>query len=118
MHACCLLVGAAGLGSLPLIASPGGLLLPMLLLGVAWASIITLPIAMLMRALPGDSGGESTGVMNTFIVVPEMVFSTAVPALVGWWLDTHQLPVVAAGGVCAAAAAALSWEVLAASLRS
>jgi maltose/moltooligosaccharide transporter len=49
------------------------LLLPMLGVGVAWASILSVPYAMLAGALPANRMGYYMGVFNFFIVLPQMV---------------------------------------------
>ncbi|MDQ2769215.1 MAG: MFS transporter [Bacteroidota bacterium] len=49
------------------------LLVPMLGIGVAWASILSVPYAMLAGALPSNKMGYYMGVFNFFIVLPQMV---------------------------------------------
>ena len=49
------------------------LLLPMIGIGIAWASILSVPYAMLAGSLPADKMGYYMGVFNFFIVLPQMV---------------------------------------------
>ncbi|RZL06735.1 MAG: MFS transporter [Hymenobacter sp.] len=53
----------------------GLLLLPMIGIGFAWASILSIPYAMLAGALPTNKMGYYMGVFNFFIVLPQMVAS-------------------------------------------
>ncbi|GGF03698.1 MFS transporter [Hymenobacter cavernae] len=53
----------------------GLLLLPMIGVGFAWASILSIPYAMLAGALPTNKMGYYMGVFNFFIVLPQMVAS-------------------------------------------
>lgn len=53
----------------------GLLLLPMIGIGFAWASILSIPYAMLAGALPTNKMGYYMGVFNFFIVLPQMLAS-------------------------------------------
>ena len=65
--------GAAGLLSMLLIRDPDWLLVSMLGLGFAWASIISLPYAMLANNLPSRKMGVNIGIFNIFIVIPQLL---------------------------------------------
>ncbi|HEX8129736.1 MAG TPA: MFS transporter [Pyrinomonadaceae bacterium] len=73
VHALCLLFGAAGLLSIYFIREPWLLLLSMICVGIAWASILSMPYAILSGALPAARMGVYMGVFNFFIVIPEIV---------------------------------------------
>jgi len=77
-HQLNLMIGAAGLLSMLLIRDPVWLLLSMVGLGFAWASIIALPYAMLANNLPARKMGVNMGIFNIFIVIPQLL---AVPVL-------------------------------------
>jgi len=47
------------------------LLASMACIGIAWASILSMPYAMLTRALPKDKVGVMMGMFNLFIVIPQ-----------------------------------------------
>ena len=47
----------------------------MLLVGVAWASILSMPYAMLANAIPAAKMGFYMGVFNFFIVIPQILAS-------------------------------------------
>ncbi|UXI68118.1 MFS transporter [Tahibacter amnicola] len=75
-HAVNLLVGAASFLSIGLIPEPTWLLVPMMGIGVAWASILSLPYALLSDHLPARKMGVYMGIFNFFIVIPQLVAAT------------------------------------------
>jgi maltose/moltooligosaccharide transporter len=72
-HRINLWLGAVGLISMMFIRDPAWLLASMLGLGVAWASIISLPYAMLANDLPSRKMGVNIGIFNIFIVIPQLL---------------------------------------------
>lgn len=66
-------LGGAGLISIALIRDPQWLLLSMLGVGFAWASILSLPYALLSDSLPAAKMGVYMGIFNFFIVIPQLV---------------------------------------------
>ena len=72
-HRINLWMGAAGLLSMMLIRDPDWLLVSMIGLGFAWASIIALPYAMLANNLPSRKMGVNIGIFNIFIVIPQLL---------------------------------------------
>ena len=72
-HRINLWMGAAGLLSMLLIRDPNWLLVSMIGLGFAWASIISLPYAMLANNLPSRKMGVNIGIFNIFIVIPQLL---------------------------------------------
>jgi maltose/moltooligosaccharide transporter len=72
-HAICLALGALGLVSIGFVGNPNLLLLSMAGVGVAWASIVSMPYAMLAGALPASKMGYYMGVFNFFIVLPQVL---------------------------------------------
>ena len=83
-HLLNLWIGAAGLLSMLLIRDPGWLLVSMIGLGFAWASIVSLPYAMLANNLPPQKMGVSMGIFNIFIVIPQLL----TVSVLGWMLET------------------------------
>ena len=65
-HMLCLIVGGIGLISLLFIKSQNMLLLPMVGVGLAWASTLTMPYSILAGALPANKMGFYMGVFNFF----------------------------------------------------
>jgi maltose/moltooligosaccharide transporter len=74
-HIVGLLAGAAGYALFLVIRDPQWLVLPMMLVGVAWASILTMPYAILSTALPQAKLGVFMGLFNIFIVLPQLLVS-------------------------------------------
>ena len=72
-HQINLMLGALGFASFLLLESPGPLMLSMLGIGFAWASILSLPYAILSDAVPAEQMGIYMGVFNFFIVIPQLV---------------------------------------------
>ena len=73
VHATALLCGSAGLLSVWIIHEPWLLVLSMVGVGIAWASILSMPYAILSGALPPARMGVYMGVFNFFIVLPEIL---------------------------------------------
>jgi maltose/moltooligosaccharide transporter len=80
-HMINLWLGAAGLLSFLWIRDPQWLLLPMLGVGFAWASILSLPYAMLADSVPAQKMGTYMGVFNFFIVIPQLIAATLLGVL-------------------------------------
>ncbi|MGL6044055.1 MAG: MFS transporter [Sandaracinobacteroides sp.] len=74
-HILGLLAGAAGFALFLVIRDPQWLLAPMVLVGIAWASILTMPYAILSSALPQAKLGVYMGLFNIFIVLPQLLVS-------------------------------------------
>ncbi len=75
IHSFCLLCGAAGLISVGFIhgmENRAWLHLSLGLVGIAWASILAMPYAILAGALPPEKTGVYMGIFNFFIVLPEI----------------------------------------------
>jgi len=110
-HAFCLLCGAAGLLSVTTIHEPKLLLLSMAGVGIAWASILSMPYAILAGSLPREKTGVYMGIFNFFIVIPEIVASLGFGWVMSHVLDNNRLSAVVAGGVFLFLAAILVWRV-------
>jgi maltose/moltooligosaccharide transporter len=72
-HALCLTCGGVGLLSVYMIHTPMMLMLPMAGVGIAWASILSMPYAVLVGSLPPEKVGVYMGIFNFFIVLPEII---------------------------------------------
>jgi maltose/moltooligosaccharide transporter len=72
VHAVALICGALGLLSVYVIHDRYLLILSMIGVGIAWASILSMPYAILSTALPPMRMGVYMGVFNFFIVIPEI----------------------------------------------
>ncbi len=72
-HAISLTAGGFGLISIYFINDPNMLLVSMLGVGIAWASILSMPYAILAGALPSAKMGTYMGIFNFFIVIPQIL---------------------------------------------
>ena len=110
-HTLCLLCGAAGLVSVAFIHDKHLLLLSMTGVGIAWASILSMPYAILAGSLPPGRFGVYMGLFNFFIVIPEIVASLGFGWVMLHLLDNDRLAAVVAGGIFLALAALLMQRV-------
>lgn len=83
-HMICLIIGGIGLVSMLFIESKMMLLLPMVGVGLAWSSTLTMPYAILAGALPASKMGFYMGVFNFFIVIPQILAA----AILGFFVKT------------------------------
>lgn len=82
LHAINLILGAAGFAAVLLIRDPAFLWVPQIGIGIAWASIVSLPYAILAGCVPQEKMGIYMGVFNIFIVVPQLLAATLLGFLV------------------------------------
>jgi maltose/moltooligosaccharide transporter len=109
VHVICLVLGGLGLLAVGFIHGEDQkyLLLGALMLGgVAWASILSMPYAILSGALPPERMGVYMGIFNFFIVLPEILAALFFGDLVKHFLHGNLVHAVMAGGVCLFIAAA------------
>jgi maltose/moltooligosaccharide transporter len=109
-HALCLSAGGVGLLSVGPIAQvhlPGLLILSMVGVGIAWASILAMPYALLAGSLPADRTGTYMGIFNFFIVIPEICNALGFGWVMEHILHDNRLAAVLGGGLFLFVAAAL-----------
>jgi len=108
-HAIALVCGGVGLLGVYFIRDPYLLLLTMTGVGIAWASILSMPFAILAGALPPHRMGVYMGVFNFFIVIPEILaalsFGPIIRATFGADNPDASLYMVMVGGACMLVAA-------------
>lgn len=107
VHAIALICGGVGLLSVYVIRDQYLLLLPMAGVGIAWASILSMPYAILSGVLPPARMGVYMGVFNFFIVLPEITASLTFQPLIKHVFNNNPLFAVMLGGVSLLAAALL-----------
>ena len=98
-HMLCLVIGGIGLVSMLFIRTPNGLLLPMIGVGLAWASTLTMPYAILSGALPANKMGFYMGVFNFFIVIPQILAAAILGFFVKSFFDGESIYALVIGGV-------------------
>ena len=105
LHRIGLLCAGAGLASVGFIRTPELLILAMAGVGVGWATILSMPYALLSNAIPANQMGFYMGVFNFFIVLPQILAATVLGPVVEHLLGGRALTVVVSGGVCMVLAA-------------
>jgi maltose/moltooligosaccharide transporter len=110
-HGICLVAGALGLLSVAVIHNKYALLLSMTGVGMAWASTLSMPYAMLAGSLPANRVGLYMGIFNFFIVTPEIVASLGFGWVMNHLLGNNRMAAVICGGVFMLLAAALAQRV-------
>ena len=98
-HLICLIIGGIGLVSMIYIKSPQILLLPMIAIGIAWASTLTIPYAIIAGALPPAKMGFYMGVFNFFIVIPQLIASFVMCFLIKDIFHEQAIYALVIGGV-------------------
>lgn len=98
-HLVNLWLGGLGLISLMFIKDPTWLLLSMVGVGFAWASILSLPYALLSDSVPAAKMGIYMGLFNFFIVIPQLVAASALGFALRAWLGGNPMHVLVLGGV-------------------
>jgi maltose/moltooligosaccharide transporter len=104
-HMVCLLAGAAGFAALLVIRSKYGLLLPMIGIGIAWASILMMPYVILTSVLPQKKFGIYIGIFNFFIVLPQLMVATIMGGIIRSFFPTEPIWTMLVAAVVMAAAA-------------
>lgn len=110
VHCVCLLLAAAGLVIFPFIDNKFLIFLPIIGLGIAWASIMGVPYIMAVRMIPSNRYGVYMGIINMMIVVPMMIQSVTFG-----WIYEHLLganpnnAIVFAGVLLGLAAVTMLW---------
>jgi maltose/moltooligosaccharide transporter len=98
-HGICLFAGAIGLITVAYVSNRYMLYLCMTGVGIAWASILSMPYAMLAGSLPANRIGVYMGIFNFFIVLPEIIASLFFGWIMSNLLDNDRMAAVQIGGV-------------------
>lgn len=99
VHALALTCGGIGLISMYYIDNPDWLILSMVGIGFAWASILSMPYALLIDSLPPAKMGVYMGIFNFFIVIPQIVNGLIGGPIVHAFFDDYAIFYLAFGGV-------------------
>jgi len=104
-HTICLIIGGIGLMAIKQIQTPWLLYVAMSMVGIAWASILSMPYSMLAGCLPEHKMGIYMGIFNFFIVLPEIIASLFFGKIMEHVLHNDRLMAVRIGGclLCIAA---------------
>jgi maltose/moltooligosaccharide transporter len=105
-HAVALICGATGLISIYFITDPMMILVSMVGVGFAWASILAMPYAILAGSLPPEKMGIYMGIFNFFIVLPQILAASILGFIIGSLFGGQAIYALFLGG--------LSWVIAAA----
>ena len=104
-HMICLLCGAAGYLSFLLIQDPKMLIVSEIGIGIAWASILAMPYAILASSLPQRKLGIYMGLFNIFIVVPQLLVATVMGSIMKTFFPDQPIWTMLAAAIVMGAAA-------------
>ncbi|MBK7106414.1 MAG: MFS transporter [Ignavibacteriae bacterium] len=99
VHLISLIIGGLSLASFYLIKDPNLLLISELGIGLAWASILAMPYAILTGSLPAEKMGVYMGIFNFFIVIPQITAAAILGFFVKNLFDNHAIFALILGGI-------------------
>jgi maltose/moltooligosaccharide transporter len=98
-HAAALVCGGVGLISMYFATSPIFLIFSMVGVGIAWASILAMPYAMLAGALPAHKMGVYMGIFNFFITIPQIASGVANRPIVKYLFGNNAIYALVMAGI-------------------
>lgn len=98
-HSFALVVGGISLASIYFITDPDLILIPFIGIGLAWASILAMPYAILTGSLPSNKMGTYMGIFNFFIVIPQILAASLLGFLIKQLFDGQAIFALILGGV-------------------
>jgi maltose/moltooligosaccharide transporter len=111
VHAACLSLAGVGMWCLPNIQDTALLFVPMVGIGLAWASIMGNPYIMLARSIPPERAGVYMGIFNMFIVLPMIIQMLTLPLYYDSLLGSDPRHVIQLAGCFLGIAALLTLRV-------
>ena len=111
VHSISLLCGGIGLASFYIIKNPDLLLISELGIGLAWASILAMPYAILTGSLPANKMGVYMGIFNFFIVIPQITAAAILGFFVKHLFGDEAIYALLLGGASFILAALLVFKV-------
>jgi maltose/moltooligosaccharide transporter len=109
-HAMALAIGAIGFVGMKGQHDPYMFLGAMCLVGIAWASIMSMPYVMLSQSVPEQRMGVYMGIFNMFIVVPQIISMVTIPFIYSSILQNDPLNALVLAGICLLLAGFMSWR--------
>jgi maltose/moltooligosaccharide transporter len=106
-HTISLVAGGLGLLSIYFIHNPYLLIVSMVGVGIAWASILSMPYAMLAGAIPAKKMGVYMGIFNFFICIPQIINSILGGPIVKYFYGDNPIYAIMMSGVAFIIAALL-----------
>lgn len=106
VHSIALIAGGLSLIGIYFMSSPYTLIVSMLGIGFAWASILAMPYAILAGSLPAKKMGLYMGIFNFFIVIPQIIAASLLGFATRSWFDGEAIFSLMLGGAAMIIAAA------------
>jgi len=106
-HMIALIIGGVGLASIYFLKDPNHMIYSMIGIGLAWASILLLPYAILTGFLPQHQMGVFMGIFNFFIVIPHILAATILGFMVKEFFNEESIYALLTGGISMVVAAVL-----------
>jgi maltose/moltooligosaccharide transporter len=106
-HSIALVVGGVGLASILILGNPQHMIFSMIGIGLAWASILAMPYAILTGSLPQHKMGVYMGIFNFFIVIPQILAATILGFMVKSLFGGNSIYALLTGGISLLVAAVL-----------
>ncbi len=106
-HSMALVVGGLGLASFMILNNPQQMIFSMIGIGMAWASILAMPYAILTGSLPAHKMGVYMGIFNFFIVIPQILAATILGFMVKSLFGGDSIYALLTGGISMVVAAVL-----------
>ena len=110
-HAISLIIGGLGLLSIYIMPNENWLIISMIGVGIAWASILAMPYAILAGSISPKKMGVYMGIFNFFIVIPQIINALIGGPLVKYAYDNHAIFALMVSGVSFLIAASLVYKV-------
>ena len=111
VHAISLMLGGAGLILIYFISDPVMMIASMVGVGIAWASILAMPYAILAGSIPAKKMGLYMGIFNFFIVLPQLIAATVLGYVTRTYFGGEAVYALVLGGIVLFIAAATMYFV-------
>lgn len=111
VHAISLILGGLGLIFIYFVSDPMMLIISMIGVGIAWASILAMPYAILAGSIPAKKMGLYMGIFNFFIVLPQLLAATVLGFITRTYFGGEAVYALVLGGIVMIIAAATMYFV-------
>lgn len=99
VHSICLSLAGIGLLAIPMVDSPAMVFIPIIGMGVSWASMMGNPYVMLAGSIPPQRTGVYMGIFNMFIVIPMMLQNLTMPLYYESLLGNNPINAIRQAGI-------------------
>lgn len=98
-HAIALLIGGISMISILFFPNHQLLIIPMIGVGIAWASILAMPYAMLANSIPSHKMGMFMGLFNMSITIPQIISGITTGLILKYWFNDNPVLCIVMAGV-------------------